>query len=323
MARILAIDFGEKRIGLATSDAAETLATPRLTLRRSSDQAAIAAIARFAQEEEIGSVLVGIPRSPEGVESPFGARIRAFAAKLAAVTGLEVRFHEETLTSDEAMRRLPGISPRGRRPDGGGRAARGFPVERGGKGAMTAPRRVVRLGLLLALLALAAALWLYTRLEHPLAPSNRAETTVFIPYGSSTSDIFRRLASEGIVSPAWMAELYYRFARSATPLQAGEYRFPRPAGLSDVIARMARGDVIRYPIVVPEGLDGRGDVRALLEPRHQPSRGVPRRVPKPAAHLLDRAGRAGPRGLPVPGHVRGHAFHVRAPDRREHARELP
>jgi len=112
MARLLAVDFGEKRIGLATSDAAETLATPRLTLRRSSDDAAIAAIARFAEEEEIGSVVVGIPRSPEGVESPFGARIRGFAAKLASKTGLPVRFHEETLTSDEALRRLPPGSPR-------------------------------------------------------------------------------------------------------------------------------------------------------------------------------------------------------------------
>ena len=112
MARILAVDFGEKRIGLATSDADETLATPRLTLRRSSDDAAISAIARFAREEEIGSVVVGIPRSPEGVESPFGARIRGFAAKLTAKTGLEVRFHEETLTSDEAHRRLPPGSSR-------------------------------------------------------------------------------------------------------------------------------------------------------------------------------------------------------------------
>jgi putative Holliday junction resolvase len=112
MGRILAVDFGEKRIGLATSDAGETLATPRLTLRRSSDETAIAAIARFAREEEVDSVLVGIPRSPEGVESPFGARIRSFAAKLAARTGLEVRFHEETLTSDEALRRLPPGSSR-------------------------------------------------------------------------------------------------------------------------------------------------------------------------------------------------------------------
>lgn len=107
MARILAVDFGERRIGLATSDAAETLATPRLTLNRPSDDAAIERIARFAREEEIGLLVIGIPRSPEGVESPIAARIRSFAGKLGAATGLPLRFHEETLTSDEARRRLP------------------------------------------------------------------------------------------------------------------------------------------------------------------------------------------------------------------------
>jgi len=107
MARILAVDFGERRIGLATSDAEETLATPRRTLRRTSDDAVVAEIARFAREEEIGLLVVGIPRSPEGVESPIAGRIRSFASKLAAGSGLEVRFHEETLTSDEARRRLP------------------------------------------------------------------------------------------------------------------------------------------------------------------------------------------------------------------------
>ena len=119
---------------------------------------------------------------------------------------------------------------------------------------MSAPRRALRLGLLLALLGMAVGVWLYDRLESPLAPSPRPQTTVFIPYGSSTSDIFRRLDSEGIVRPAWMAELFYRIARSATPLQAGEYRFKRPESLSDVIARMARGDVVKHTVVVPEGL---------------------------------------------------------------------
>ena len=105
--RILAIDFGEKRIGLATSDATGTLATPRRTLRRSGDLRAVGEILDFCREEEIGLLLVGLPRSPGGVESPFAVRIRSFAAKLASRTTLPVRFHEETLTSDEAARRLP------------------------------------------------------------------------------------------------------------------------------------------------------------------------------------------------------------------------
>jgi len=107
MAVVVAVDFGEKRIGVATSDASGLLATPRITLARTSDAAAVASLARFCREEESDLVVFGIPRSPDGVESAFAARVRSFADRFARETGLEVRFHEETLTSDEAARRLP------------------------------------------------------------------------------------------------------------------------------------------------------------------------------------------------------------------------
>lgn len=107
MMRILAVDFGEKRIGLATSDATGMLATPRKTLARTADSQAAAEILRFCGEEGIELILLGIPRSPEGRESEFAARIRSFAAKLSERTEIPIRFHEETLTSNEAARRLP------------------------------------------------------------------------------------------------------------------------------------------------------------------------------------------------------------------------
>ena len=87
MARILAVDFGEKRIGLATSDASGSLATPRITLRRKSDAVVIEELARFCGREEIALSVFGIPRSPEGVESPIAARIRSFAAKFGRAHG--------------------------------------------------------------------------------------------------------------------------------------------------------------------------------------------------------------------------------------------
>ena len=107
MPRILAVDFGEKRIGLATSDVSGSLATPRVALRRQSDAGTLEELARFCEAEEIGRVVFGIPRSPSGRESAFASRIRSFAGKFARHTGLPVDFHEETLTSDEAARRLP------------------------------------------------------------------------------------------------------------------------------------------------------------------------------------------------------------------------
>ena len=119
---------------------------------------------------------------------------------------------------------------------------------------MSAARRAVRLGLLVALLAVTVAIYFYRELEYPPAPPTGEEVTVLFPFGTSTADIFRRLEAEGVVKPAWLAEVYYRLARSATSLQAGEYRFERPTPLSVVIARMGRGDVLRHSIVVPEGL---------------------------------------------------------------------
>ena len=107
VSRIVAVDFGEKRIGLATSDASGLLATARVTLKRKSDAGAIDELERFCRDEEAGVVVFGIPRSPAGVESPFAARVRSFASRFERRTGLQVRFHEETLTSDEAIRRLP------------------------------------------------------------------------------------------------------------------------------------------------------------------------------------------------------------------------
>lgn len=107
MAVVVAVDFGEKRIGLATSDATGVLATPRSTLSRRSDAASVRDLAAFCREVEAEVVVFGIPRSPEGRESAFGARVRSFAARFGRETGLPVRFHEETLTSNEAERRLP------------------------------------------------------------------------------------------------------------------------------------------------------------------------------------------------------------------------
>lgn len=120
---------------------------------------------------------------------------------------------------------------------------------------MSALRRLGRVSLPLAVLALSIVLYLGYRLKHPEVPgAPQAEVTVLFPPGTPTSAIFRRLAAEGVLKDGRLAELYYRLHRSATTLQAGEYRFARPMPIDDVINRLARGDVVRHTIVVPEGL---------------------------------------------------------------------
>lgn len=120
---------------------------------------------------------------------------------------------------------------------------------------MSRSRRLLRVFLLLGLLGVVLAAYLSYRLRHParrLAPP--PEVTILFPPGTPTSRIFQRLAAQGVVEDARLAEIYYRVYRRGVPLQAGEYRFERPMPIDEVINRMARGDVVHYSIVVPEGL---------------------------------------------------------------------
>ena len=131
---------------------------------------------------------------------------------------------------------------------------------------MSAGKRLVRLGLLLVLLALASTLWLVDRLERPPAPPGPpAQVDVYFPPGTSTGAIFRRLTAEGVVPNARLAELYYRFLASATPLQAGEYQFERPMPIREVIRRMGRGDVVQHSVVVAEGLTSEETFQLFLD----------------------------------------------------------
>lgn len=106
--RILGIDFGEKRIGLAVSDQHESVATPLATVERKSDLQAIDHIVAIIEEEGIGAIVVGEPRGPDGGRGSAAERVGSFARKLHAATGLSTRMTDETLTSREASSRLRG-----------------------------------------------------------------------------------------------------------------------------------------------------------------------------------------------------------------------
>jgi putative Holliday junction resolvase len=112
--RTLGIDFGERRIGLAISDAEGRFALPLRTLERRSDREALAEIAELARAEEVGALVVGEPRRPsDGGPTAAGARARRFGERLARATGLPVEWIDESLTTREAAARLreAGVPP--------------------------------------------------------------------------------------------------------------------------------------------------------------------------------------------------------------------
>jgi len=111
--------------------------------------------------------------------------------------------------------------------------------------------KILRLFGLLVLLAVAAAGYGVFRLHQPYRAFT-GEVFLEFPRGTSTEAMAAQLAQAGVVRSRWDFLLARLGARSRR-LQAGEYRFDRPAAPRAVFDRIARGDIFYYELVVPEG----------------------------------------------------------------------
>lgn len=110
VARILGIDYGERRVGLAVSDPTATIAQPLDTLkRRRGKRPPVAPIARVAAEQEVAAIVLGLPLTPEGEDSDWTREVRAFGQALEERTGLEVALQDERMTSVRAQRAVRSI----------------------------------------------------------------------------------------------------------------------------------------------------------------------------------------------------------------------
>jgi putative Holliday junction resolvase len=110
--RILGVDDGRRRIGLAVSDPSGTLARPAETVAGHDDPAAaareiVAAIGRIeAGDEPVSTIVVGLPLRLDGTPNEQTDHARALAAELQRLTGCDVILQDERLTSREAESRL-------------------------------------------------------------------------------------------------------------------------------------------------------------------------------------------------------------------------
>ena len=118
--RLLGIDYGERRIGLAVSDPSGTIASPAgYIVRRPGKRPPIAEIMRRAVELEAQGFVLGLPLDGEGDETDRSREVRHVAAELASRTGLPTSFIDERFTTAAALRavRDMGGTTRGRKGD--------------------------------------------------------------------------------------------------------------------------------------------------------------------------------------------------------------
>jgi putative holliday junction resolvase len=118
--RLLAVDYGERRIGLALSDPEGIIASPAgFILRRPGKRPPIAELVRRATDLEARGFVLGLPLDDSGDETPRAAEVRTVAAELERRTGLATHLVDERYTTAAALRavREMGGSTRGRKGD--------------------------------------------------------------------------------------------------------------------------------------------------------------------------------------------------------------
>jgi putative holliday junction resolvase len=118
--RLLAIDYGERRIGLAVSDPTGTIASPAgAIIRRPGKRPPVAELVRRAADLGVVGIVLGLPLDGNGDETPRSAEVRALGATLHDRTGLAISYVDERYTSAAALRavRAMGGSTKGRKGD--------------------------------------------------------------------------------------------------------------------------------------------------------------------------------------------------------------
>jgi len=104
--RVLGLDIGEKRIGVAISDPQGRIATPLLVIDAVAAQRDGEQLSRIVSDYEVGLVVVGLPLSLDGEEGPQARRVRTIAGRVADFLPVPVDYSDERFSSAEAKRHL-------------------------------------------------------------------------------------------------------------------------------------------------------------------------------------------------------------------------
>ena len=110
--RILGLDIGDKRIGVALSDPMGILASPLTIIQRQDDATAIRLITGLITQHDVVRVIAGQPRSMDGSIGKQADKVAAFVQKLAGHTKAPIEFRDERLTTVSAQRLMQEASTR-------------------------------------------------------------------------------------------------------------------------------------------------------------------------------------------------------------------
>jgi len=106
MGRYMALDIGDRRIGVALSDPLQILASPLQTIVRTSDEYALLEITNLVNKHGVEKLIIGMPYSLDGTVGPQAEKVLSFKDKVAAQLNIEVVLQDERLSSVTADMKL-------------------------------------------------------------------------------------------------------------------------------------------------------------------------------------------------------------------------
>src|ERR1051326_163940 len=282
--RLLGVDWGERRIGLALSDETQTLAQPLATLtRRTGKRFPMRQLLTLVDRHGVTGVVVGLPLDQDGAEGEAASAARTLAAAIAQHSGKPVALWDERLTT--ARGPTPGRhtggqhpGPKGRRRRAGGHGAaaalprcqtglrlvtmrsaecgmrngprRRRPAERARRIGLTLqfriPNSAFRIGTSFGILLVGAAT--------ACGSSDGPRVTVTVPAGATLEAAVDSLAANRVIDHSGMFRLYARLRGLAGSLKSGVYLLRQDEAWSDVVGALQRGRGVEQRFTVREGL---------------------------------------------------------------------
>ena len=296
--KLIALDVGTKRIGVAKADSAVRIAVPYPAVEV--DGGELKKIASLARAWDIKSFVIGLPRNSQGEETEQSRYTRQFARELKrTIPEAKICFQDESLTSVEAEKRLKGRKKGYKKGDIDSEAAtiilQDFLEEHVGKATTKSakaaaaryhsvkankPHRLLTAVLVILILLAGVAGGAYFYYDYNLQPvftdtdcDEEESTEVMackpvtfeVENGSSIADVAVNLKNAGLIRDSIVFQVYFRLNYADRTIKAGEYQLTKAMTPSDIIATVVSGDnVFSYTFLPGETIfDFRRDMARL------------------------------------------------------------
>ena len=276
--KLIALDVGTKRIGIAKADTSVRIAVPYPAVEVE-DGAEFNKIASLARAWDINAFVLGLPRNASGEETKQSQYVRQFAKDLKkAIPGAKICFQDESLTSVEAEKRLKNRKKGYKKGDVDSEAAtiilQDFLEEHTGKPTKTAksttkataarrtsvkaakPHRLLTAFLIILVLLAGAAAAGYFYYDYNLQPvftdvdcadSENSEVSACKPIifpvaaGATINDIAVSLKNAGLIRDSIVFQIYYRLNFNDQTIKTGEYELTKSMSPKDIITAIVSG----------------------------------------------------------------------------------